>query len=145
MSLAPHKEAEAINAIAVDMDERAFLMPEMKNIAQLRFAAETGGVVSVEFIYAHNVNRLPPSRLTLRYEDAKDLCRRLVDAVYRAQTQNVISESAHIAITMVTNGYIFIIDDSGAQKQFYMSSAVIWRVCNALCRVVDMQSPVLSH
>ncbi|MGZ5626413.1 MAG: hypothetical protein ACXWFA_06760 [Methylobacter sp.] len=139
------KEAEAINVIAVDMDERAFLMPEMKNIAQLRFTGQAGGVVSIEFVYAHNANRLPPSRLLLQYEDAKDLCQRLIDAVYRAQTQNVISETAHIVITMVTNGYIFIIDDSGAQKQFYMSSAAIWRVCNALCRIVDIQSPVLAH
>ena len=133
------------NIITVDMDERAFLMPEMKNIAQLRFSAQPDSVVSIEFVYAHNVSRLPPSKVTLQYDDAKGLCLRLIDAVYRAQTQNCISESAHIAITMVTNGYIFIIEEAGTQRQFYMSAGVIWRVCNALCRIIDIQSPVLSH
>jgi hypothetical protein len=26
-----------------------------------------------------------------------------------------------------------------------MSTVSIWRVCNALCRLVDMQSPILSN
>ncbi len=146
MSSDLQKENEsAHNVISVDMDDRAFLIPETRNIAQLRFSAHHGGVVSIEFVYAHNASRLPPSKLTLQYDDAKDLCLRLIDAVYRAQTQNSISESSHIAITMVTNGYIFILDEKGTQRQFYMSSSAIWRVCNALCRIVDMQSPVLSH
>ncbi|TAN67261.1 MAG: hypothetical protein EPN17_11425 [Methylobacter sp.] len=140
----PEKESTH-NVISVDMDDRAFLFPETKNIAQIKFSAQPSGVVLIEFVYAHNVSRLPPSKVTLQYDDAKSLCLRLIDAVYRAQTQNSISESAHIAITMVTNGYIFIIEENGIQRQFYMGSSVIWRVCNALCRIVDMQSPVLSH
>ena len=146
MSSEPSKENDLIhNVISVDMDDRAFLIPETKNIAQLKFSALAGAAISIEFVYAHNISRLPPSKITLQYADAKDFCLRLIDAVYRAQTQNAISESAHIAITMVTNGYIFIIEENGTQKQFYMSSSVIWRVCNALCRIVDIQSPVLSH
>lgn len=146
MRLEPEKERESIhNVISVDMDDRAFLFPETKNIAQLKFSAQPDGGVSIEFVYAHNISRLPPSKVMLQYDDAKSLCLRLIDAVYRAQTQNAISESAHIAITMVTNGYIFIIGENGTQRQFYMGSSVIWRVCNALCRIVDIQSPILSH
>jgi hypothetical protein len=146
MSSEPKKEDNlARNVISVDMDDRAFLIPETKNIAQLRFSALPEGVVSIEFIYAHNINRLPPSKIILQHADAKSFCLRLIDAVYRAQTQNAISESAHITITMVTNGYIFIIKENGTQRQFYMSPNVIWRVCNALCQIVDIQSPILSH
>lgn len=142
MSLEPKNEPLHIS---VDMDDRAFLIPETRNIVQLRFSAEPCGKVAIEFVYAHNTSRLPPSKIMLQYEDAKDFCARLTDSVYRAQTQNFISESAHIAITLVPNGYIFMIEESGAKKQFYMSTSVVWRVCNALYRIVDMQSPVFSN
>jgi hypothetical protein len=81
----------------------------------------------------------------LQFADAKTLCTRLVDAVYRAQTQNVITESARISITMATNGYILSIEENAVHRQFYMSTVSIWRICNALCRLVDMQSPILSN
>ncbi len=146
MSLEPTKENDVTrNIICVDMDERAFLLPEIRNITQLKFSAQPDRCILIEFVYAHNVSRLPPSKLLLQYDDAKDLCVRLVDAVYRAQTQNFISETARITITLVTNGYIFIIDENGQQRQFYMGGNTIWKVCNALYRMVDIQSPVLSH
>lgn len=146
MGSEPQKESDSTrNVISVDMDDRTFLFPETRNIAQLKFSTQPGGMVSLEFVYAHNVSHLPPSKVTLQYEDAKNLCLRLIDAVYRAQTQNSITESAHIAITMASNGYIFIIEEGGTQRQLYMGTSVIWRVCNALCRIIDIQSPILSH
>jgi hypothetical protein len=137
--------AAARSVIAVDMDERAFLFPETRAIAQLKFTADLAGTISIDFVYAHNASHMPPSRLTLQYDDAKQFCLRLVDAIYRAQTQNAISDSANIAITMAANGYIFIMEDSGRQRQLYLSTSVIWRVCNALCRMVDVQSPIAAH
>ena len=144
MSLEPKNEPVP-NVICVEMDDRAFLLPEARNIVQLKFVAEAGSKVALEFVYAHNVSHLPPSRVTLQYEDAKDFCTRLIDAVYRAQTQNFISDSAHIAITLVPNGYIWMIEEGGKKRQFYMSTSVVWRVCNALYRIVDIQSPVASN
>jgi hypothetical protein len=46
---------------------------------------------------------------------------------------------------MATNGYILSIEENAVHRQFYMSTVSIWRVCNALCRLVDMQSPILSN
>ena len=142
MSLEPKKEPFHLS---VDMDDRAFLVPETRNIVQLRFQAEPNCEISIELVYAHNFSRLPPYKITLLYADAKELCARLTDAVYRAQTQNFISESAHITITLVANGYILMIEESATRRQLYLSTSVIWRVCNALYRLVDIQSPISSH
>lgn len=145
MSLDNLKQNQALSIISVDMDDRAFLFPETRNIAQLRFSAHDHSAITLEFVFAHNVSRLPPVSVLLQFADAKALCMRLIDAVYRAQTQNVITESARISITMATNGYILGIEENAVQRQFYMSTVSIWRVCNALCRLVDMQSPILSN
>jgi hypothetical protein len=145
MALDNQKENQATTVISVDLDDRAFLFPETRNIAQLRFSAQSHSTILLEFVFAHNVSRLAPVSILLQFEDAKSLCMRLIDAVYRAQTQNVITDSARISITMATNGYILTIEETGNQRQFYMSTVSIWRVCNALCRLVDMQSPILSN
>ncbi len=139
------KDNPSASIISVDLDDRAFLFPETRNIAQLRFSAHNHGVIMLEFVFAHNVSRLPPVSMVLQFADAKLLCTRLVDAVYRAQTQNIITESARISIAMATNGYILTMEENAIQRQFYMSTVSIWRVCNALCRLVDMQSPILSN
>jgi hypothetical protein len=139
------KDNPSLSIISVDLDDRAFLFPETRNIAQLRFSAHNHGSIMLEFVFAHNASRLAPVSIVLQFADAKTLCMRLIDAVYRAQTQNVITESARISITMATNGYILTIEENAIQRQFYMSTVSIWRVCNALCRLVDMQSPILSN
>jgi hypothetical protein len=131
--------------IAVDLDERAFLFPETRLLAQARFIALQGGDIAMEFIYAHNDSRLPPAQVRMRHEDAKDWCLRLVDVVYRAQSQNVITESIRISMTVVANGYILAIEEGGAQKSLYLSTHIIWRFCHALFRIVDIQSPILSN
>ena len=145
MTLDNLKENQGGMVISVDLDDRAFLFPETRNIAQLRFSSRSHGVVLIEFVFAHNVSKLAPVSIALQFADAKDLCMRLVDAVYRAQNQNVITQSARISIAMATNGYILTIEENAIQRQFYMSTVSIWRVCNALCRLVDMQSPILSN
>jgi hypothetical protein len=133
------------HSISVDVDERAFLFPETRLLTQIRYVALSDGGIELDFIYAHNESRLPPACIRLRYEDARDLCQRMVEAVYRAQSQNVISESIRIAIAVVANGYILNIEEGGMQKSLYISTHIVWRFCHALFRMVDFQSPVMSN
>jgi len=135
----------ALRMLVVDLDERAYLFPESRSLTQIKFNLDAEGYVLVELVFAHNVSRVHPYTLRLGRSDAKDLCFRIIDAVYRAQTQHLVTETIRISITVVSNGYIFKIEDQGVQRELYLSTVVIWKVCNALCRIVDLQSPVQSH
>lgn len=133
------------HTISVDVDERAFLFPETRLLTQIRYVALGDGSIEMGFVYAHNESRLPPACIRLRYDDARELCQRMVEAVYRAQSQNVISESIRIAILVVANGYILNIEEGGTQKSLYISTHIVWRFCHGLFRMVDWQSPVMSN
>ena len=132
----------APQVVSVDLDERAFLFPESRNLAQIRFVALEHGVIEMDFIYAHNESRALPCCVRLMREEAREFSQRMVDVIYRAQSQNVITESIRISITVAANGYILAIEQGGAQKTLYLSTYVIWRFCNALMRIVDTQSAV---
>ena len=49
MSLDNLKQNQALSVISVDMDDRAFLFPETRNIAQLRFSAHDHNRASGRF------------------------------------------------------------------------------------------------
>ncbi|TAN52590.1 MAG: hypothetical protein EPN21_03540 [Methylococcaceae bacterium] len=134
-----------LQTLSVDLDERAYLFPETRCLAQLKFSAKEHRYIQIDLLFSHNESRLPPSSLTLLYTDAKELCLRLVDAVYFAKTSNAITDTMHISITVAANGYILAVEDEAVEKRLYLSTGVIWRVCNALCKIVDIQSPVGSN
>jgi hypothetical protein len=56
--------------IKVDLDDRTFLFPAGKMIAQIAFATE-GRLIHLEAVYLFNETRTPPRILTLGFEDAK--------------------------------------------------------------------------
>jgi hypothetical protein len=90
--------------IKIDLDDRAFLFPAGKSVAQIAFATE-GRMIHLEAVYPFNETHTPPRLLTLGLDDAKDLARRLIDAVYQARTQLAMSDGMRIAINVVANGY----------------------------------------
>lgn len=143
------REAELLRpppeTLSVDLDERAYLFPEGRCLAQLKFIAKERRHIQIDLLYSHNESRLPPCSLMLRHTDAKELCLRLVDAVYFAKTSNAITDTMHISITVAVNGYILVVEDEAVERRIYLGTGVIWRVCNALCKMVDIQSPVASN
>lgn len=74
--------------VKVDLDDRAFLFPAGKSIAQLLFLSD-GKRINVEAVYPFNQSRTPPRLLTLDVDDAKEFARRLIEAVHHARTQLV--------------------------------------------------------
>jgi hypothetical protein len=130
--------------IKVDLDDRAFLFPAGKMIAQIAFATE-GHLIHVEAVYSFNETRTPPRILTLGLEDAKDLARRLIDAVYQARTQLAVSDGMRIAINVIVNGYHLQIGDMSDSTDLYLSTGCIWRVCQGLLRVIDHMAPVEAN
>jgi hypothetical protein len=130
--------------IKIDLDERAFVFPAGKSISQIAFATE-GRLIHFEVVYPFNETHTPPRLLTLGLDDAKELGRRLIDAVYQARTQLAISDGMRIAINVVANGYHLQIGDMTDSTDLYLSTGCIWRVCQGLLRIIDLNAPVEAN
>ena len=137
-------ESKPIYEVKVDLDNRAFLFPSGKPVIQLLLQAE-GKRVHVDAIYPFNQSRTPPRVLSLGIEDAKELGRRLVEAVHTARTQLVVSESVRITINVIANGYHLQVGDMNQPTELFLSTGCIWRVCQGLLRIVDFIAPVESN
>jgi hypothetical protein len=87
----------------------------------------------------------PPRLLTLDGEDARELGRRLVEAVPHAKTQLVVTSGVRITINVVATGYHLQIGDMNAATELFLTTNSIWRVCQGVLRVVDLIAPVDSN
>lgn len=130
--------------VRVDLDDRAFLFPAGKSMSQLVFASD-GRRIFVDAVFPFNQARTPPRVLTLTYEEAKDLGRRMVEAVHTARTQLVVTGELRISINVVANGYYLQIGDMNEATEVFIGTPSIWRVCQGLLRVVDLIAPVEAN
>ena len=131
-------------SVKVELDDRAFLFPAGKSVMQLVFVAD-GRTIHIEAIYPFNQSRTPPRLISLDIDDARDLGRRMVEAVHQARTQLVISEGVRIAINVIANGYHIQIGDMNNSTDLFLGTGSIWRVCQGLLRVIDNMAPVEAN
>jgi hypothetical protein len=136
--------ANAPHVVQVDLDERAFLFPAGKSVSQLILTA-SGSSVTIDLTFPFNQTRLAPRLTVLQVDDAAVLARSLTNAVYLARTQHAITETMHITIDVLANGYRLQFGDLHKPLELMLGTACIWRVCQGLLRVVDVISPVESH
>ena len=130
--------------VKVDLDDRCYLFPAGKPLAQLAFLSD-GNLINIDAVFPFNQARTPPRLLTLDLEDARELGRGLVHAVHYAKTQLVITTGVRITINVVANGYHMQIGDMNAATEIFLSTGVIWRVCQGMLRIVDFIAPVEAH
>ena len=130
--------------VEIDLDERAYLFPSGKPLTRLILGAE-GRTIDIDGLFPFNEARTRTRILSLDISDAKDLARRLVDAVYQARTQHVVSDGVRIAITVLTNGYQVQIGDLNRSVDLFLSFGCIWRVCQGLLRAVDHIAPIEAN
>jgi hypothetical protein len=135
---------KAQHEVKVDLDDRAFLFPAGKSLAQLVYLSD-GHRIYIEAAYHFNQSRTAPRLLTLDLDDAKEFGRRLVEAVHHARTQLVITASVRITINVVANGYHLQIGDMNNAIELFLSTGCIWRVCQGLLRTIDLISPVEAN
>jgi hypothetical protein len=140
----PKPKVKPEHVIKVDLDDRAFLFPAGKSVSQIVFSTEAR-VIQIEAVYPFNETCTPPRIATLRLEDAMELARRLVDAVYQARTQLAISDGMRIAINVIANGYHLQVGDMTESTDLYLSTGCIWRVCQGLLRIIDHIAPVEAN
>ena len=130
--------------VKIDLDDRAFLFPAGKALAQLVFLSD-GKRIFLEAVYPFNQTRTPPRLLTLDLDDARDLGRGLIQAVHYARTQLVVTEGIRVSINVIPNGYHLQIGDMNQATEIFLSTGCIWRVCQGLLRITDLTAPVESN
>ncbi len=140
--LAP--ELKPAYEVKIDLDDRAFLFPSGKSLNQLAFLSD-GRMIFVEGSFQFNQSRTPPRLLTLTYEDAKELAHKLIEGVYYARPQLVITTGVKLTITVAANGYHLQVGDMNQATELFLSTGCIWRVCQGLLRIVDLIAPVESN
>jgi len=131
--------------IKVDLDERAYLFPQGKQVLQVHVLAYRPHMIRFEATFAFNEARASHEVFELTAEDARELVRRLVEAVYRAQGAQVVSRTTTLSITVVANGYILQVGDHEHMRELFLSTGSIWRVCSAIARAVDFIAPIQSN
>lgn len=131
--------------IKVDLDDRAFLFPSGKLVAQLHLIVHKPHKIRFEAHYAFNQSRASPELFELSAEDARELSRKLVETVYRAQSCQIISRETNLGVTVVANGYILQFGPLENTKELMLSTTCIWRVCGSIARAVDYISPIASN
>ena len=142
-SAAPRPQTDVV--IKIDLDERVFVFPQHKPLTQLVLNVVRPNTVRFEGGYAFNQNRANPVLFELTGEDCAELTRRFVEAVYRAQSTQVVTSSTSIAITVAVNGYIVQVSTPDGPVELFLGMASIWRVLNGLARAVDVLSPIASN
>jgi hypothetical protein len=130
--------------VKVDLDDRSFLFPAGKLMTQLVFTAK-GKNVHIEAVYPFNEARTPPRIVSLDFEDARELGRRLIEAVHHARTQLVVSAGTRITINVIANGYHLQIGDLNQSTDLFLGTSCIWRVCQGILRIVDYIAPVEAN
>ena len=130
--------------VEIDLDDRAFLFPSGKPMTRLILGAE-GRTIDIDGIFPFNEARTRARVLSLDIADAKDLARRLIEGVYQARTQHVVSDGVRIAIIVLTNGYQLQIGDMNRSVDVFLSFGCIWRVSQGLLRAVDYIAPIEAN
>lgn len=131
--------------IKIDLDERVFVFPQHKPLTQLLLNVVRPNTVRFEGAYGFNQNRDNPVLFEITGDDCRELTRRLVEAVYRAQSTQVVTATTSIGISVAVNGYILQISAPEGQTELFLGMASIWRVCHGLARAVDFLSPIASN
>lgn len=141
----PQHRAAPDAIIKVDLDDRAYVFPGSKLVTQLHVLAYRPHKIRFEAHYAFNESKASPELFELSFDDARELSRRMIEAVYRAQSTQIISRETSLVLSVVTNGYILQFGTLEAPKEIMLSTGCIWRVCGAIARAVDFIAPISTN
>ena len=130
--------------VKVDLDDRSYLFPAGKPLAQLAFLSD-GNLIYIDAVFPFNQARTPPRIITLDLADARELGHKLVEVVHNAKSQLLVSDGTHITISVVANGYRLQFGDMSRPTELFLGTGSIWRVCQGLLRAVDFIAPVESN
>jgi len=145
ISPAPPSAVRPRLAINIEMDDRTVLFPEGKFLSHLAVHECESGAIRLEGLFHFNEERADPLLARLAVEDARDLGRALLDAVFQGRTQHVLSDSAKIAVIFNPNGFVLKFGEERTLRELFIASPAIVRLAQGLLRMVDRVSALPRH
>ncbi len=134
--------------INVEVDDRTVLFPDGKFLSHIALSEEDAagdGAVRLEGVFLFNESRLGPEIATLPVEDAHELARSILDAVFQGRTQHVLSETAKIAVVFNPNGFVLRFGEGDALRELFIGSPAIIRLAQGILRMADRLSAQPAH
>jgi len=134
--------------INVEVDDRTVLFPDGKFLSHIALTEEGSardGAVRMEGVFLFNESRLGPEIATLPEEDARELARSILDAVFQGRTQHVLSETAKVAVVFNPNGFVLRFGEGDALRELFIGSPAIIRLAQGILRLVDRLSAQPAH
>jgi len=134
--------------INVEVDDRTVLFPDGKFLSHIALSEEDmagDGAVRLEGVFLFNESRLGPEVATLPVEDARELGRSILDAVFQGRTQHVLSETAKVAVVFNPNGFVLRFGEGDALRELFIGSPAIIRLAQGILRMADRLSALPPH
>lgn len=134
--------------INVEVDDRTVLFPDGKFLSHIALSEEDAagdGAVRLEGVFLFNESRLGPEIATLPVEDARELARSVLDAVFQGRTQHVLSETAKVAVVFNPNGFVLRFGEGDALRELFIGSPAVIRLAQGILRMADRLSAMPAH
>ncbi len=135
--------------INVEVDDRTVLFPDGKFLSHIALhegeTPEGDGAVRLEGVFLFNESRLEPEISALSVEDARELARSMLDAVFQGRTQHVLSEAAKVAVVFNPNGFVLRFGEGSALRELFIGSPAIVRLAQGVLRMADRLSAPPPH
>lgn len=135
--------------INVEVDDRTVLFPDGKFLSHITLhedeTPEGGDAVRLDGVFLFNDSRLGPEIACLEVEDARELARSILDAVFQGRTQHVLSQTAKIAVIFNPNGFVLRSGEGAALRELFIGSPAIIRLAQGVLRIADRLSAPPAH
>lgn len=135
--------------INIEVDDRTVLFPDGKFLSHIALhegeATDGKGALRLEGVFLFNESRLGPAIASLDVEDARELARSILDAVFQGRTQHVLSETAKIAVVFNPNGFVLRFGEGAALRELFIGSPAIVRLAQGVLRMADRLSALPTH
>lgn len=120
----------------VEMDDRTVLFP-CGNFLSHVAVSEERGEVKLEAVFHFNEQRADTVFAIIDVDDARDLARGCLEAVFQGRTQHVLSNRAKIAVVFNPNGFVLRFGEERALKELFVASPAIIRLAQGIMRIAD--------
>lgn len=139
-----HAAARSRIVYNVEMDDRTVLFPYGNFLSHVA-VSEDRGHVKLEAVFHFNEQRADNVIAALDADDAYDLARACLEAVFQGRTQHILSDTAKIAVIFNPNGFVLKFGDGAALKELFLASPAIVRLAQGMMRIVDRLNASAPH
>jgi hypothetical protein len=120
----------------VETDDRTVLFPYGNFLSHIAVSEDQGGI-KLEAVFHFNEQRADTLIARLETDDAFELARACLEAVFQGRTQHVLSDVAKIAVLFNPNGFVVKFGEGRAMKELFIASPAIVRLAQGIMRTAD--------